>query len=166
LLQQIDFWVGQLKELGADHLSAKTNPLKEQVVAIGRRIASFEQQETLQFSNVTTSTDALCDKLKLMESAWDDLSNDALKTILKILIGRMELDFATGELDLELRLPSWAAANPTVFQTSLEEQVLQHSFFETPALWSVPLGTYRFLYAPRSDEGMILLSAEERRAAA
>lgn len=160
LLGQMDFWISQLKELGRAYVTSKTTPLKEEIVAVGRRIKSFEEERNTRSAHGTPDSPKLKDAIRQVAEQWDDLPMEAIRSILRILVAKMEIDYETNEVDLELRLPSWAATKPDVFLRCLEKDVHLHGLIETHSLWSVPLACYRFQYQKYQREGMTLISSK------
>jgi hypothetical protein len=158
LLSQIDFWVTQMRAIGTEQVTAKTVPLRDRLVAVGKRIAALEREDLVNRPHMSAEASTLEACLSRVAEAWDQLPNHVIKHILRIVIRKMEINFHTDEVELELQLPSWAALCPSVFTECLEKKALECHFLETPVFWAVPLGSYRFLFKPMDQGGMILLS--------
>jgi hypothetical protein len=162
LLSKVDFWVTQLADLGRDFVEVKTNPIRNEIVAINRRIRSLEQERGTAGAHARADAPKLLKSLKQVASVWNELPHAAVQSILRILVSKMEIDYQTLEVDLELRLPSWVVTQPDIFGRCLEKETLSHDLFETHTFWAVPMGAYRFLYRSRRQGGMLLLPSQHK----
>lgn len=129
--RKIEFIIDELDELGREAAKKKLDKLQAQLRALDEQIRQAEKSAPSSLDDPDAVAADLAAKLARLGETLDDLPVPALRRLLETLIESAVVDLQTREVELSLRLPSWAVEN-------LDAMCLDSSFACKPVIEAHP----------------------------
>ena len=148
LVRRIEFAVDQLDEIGQEALKNKLDQMKARISAIDSRLAEYPAAKS-KASEI--SEDAIIERLCNLRKQISDLPPASIRPLLEAFIARAEVDLATKNVTVELKLPpsllrdnGLCLVEPFASKTGNQAHT-RHSIplVKTTMVWLRPLRIYR-----------------------
>ncbi|MGC4031358.1 MAG: recombinase family protein [Tepidisphaeraceae bacterium] len=136
LLQQFDYWIGNVGSIDKSVVDDKLAGLRQQIREIGeelRNLEAGEGEQTTTGGNIRSAEQLL----KTVTKGWDSFPPEVMRNILLILVKKMEIDLLTRRIDLELHLPSWAVNRSEAIRACLEKSTAKDFVYEAHSSWAI-----------------------------
>ncbi len=129
LAEQLVFVIEELSSIGKDAAKRKIRQLESQISEIDRRVAKASKSAKDEVQDIPAATEQILRGLVDLGTRLRSLPPHTLRSILSILIVRLEVDLETKFVELDLALPNWAVFEPNTVeaQMGLDEKFLQRS---------------------------------------
>lgn len=142
--RQIAFVIEELGTIGREAAKAKIRELESKLAVLEDRIAKAKLSAAGATVDVSAAVERIMDTLADMGRRMDDLPMHALRSLLSVLVSRLEIDLETMEFDLELALPDWAAFDPQRYAAAmgLDKNFFRESYPKTHRGFAVPIAAF------------------------
>lgn len=142
--RQIAFVVEELGTLGREAAKAKVRELESKLAALADRITKAELSAAGATVDVPAAVERVMATLADMGHRMNGLPMRALRSLMSVLISRLEIDLETMAFDLELALPDWAAFDAQSFETrmGLEKNFSRETVGKAHRGFAIPIATF------------------------
>jgi len=141
---QIEFVIDELGAIGKDAARSKIHQLEAQLATINERIAKASLSNAGAKVDVVMVVDQIMKRIADMGRKLDNLPSHGIRSLLSILIARLDVDMETRQIELELAMPNWAAFDEKAFEKrmGLDPTLLQTSTVEAQSLSATILAVF------------------------
>jgi hypothetical protein len=141
---QLEFVLEELSSIGKDAAKGKVKKLEAQLALIDERMVKAALLKSGVKTDPIAVTDQIMNRLAEIGSKIDKLPSHALRSLLSILIARLEVDMETLNVEIELAIPNWAAFDQKEFEArmGLDEIFLEKSFAKAQSSIATSLGVF------------------------
>lgn len=109
LQSKLNFILETLDVVGQDAAKDKLRQLQSQLKNLGERIAKTAVANAGSTVDVAGTVEHVLKRLAAMGRSMESMPTAQLRALLSTLIAKLEVDLVTGDVELELALPNWAA---------------------------------------------------------
>jgi hypothetical protein len=108
---------GRIGILSGDEIAKRATPIRTELAVPAQQSLSRPRPMQVPPAEKAEQADQI---LRRVAESVETLPNEKVNNLLKMLIGKMEADLASRNVEVEIRLPSWLAEKPTELQPCLE----------------------------------------------
>lgn len=138
----IEFYVrDMIGVLGIEAVRQKTEPMREELMELNRRIAVAKSVEYVEQPLVAVTAEAVEAKCRELASSLAGMERMQVRNLLHVMMGKAVVDLETRETEFEVRMPSWALSKS--FDVCAPETSQPQFFGCAYEGLTVPLGRFR-----------------------
>jgi len=111
LQRKLEFIIDQLDDIGRDAAKGKAGQIQRQLRALEQRIERAGSPRASEEGDIKSAVDRVARRFEHLADGIDELPKTALKRLVHAFVSRAVVDLETKDVEIELRLPSWALSD-------------------------------------------------------